>query len=255
MKKIFTTTLLATAALFSLGVQAAPSEGDKLKEQLTPILKSMNPNLAIDSVTPIKEIPGWYEVVHNRKNIFYTSADGQYVLQGVLLDIKNMKSITDERKAELSFVPFNKLPVAPITYKKGKGTHKLAVFSDPNCPYCKRLEGYTESLNDVTITVYPYPILGPKSVNQAISVLCEKKPAEAWKKMMIEGVLPTAATCKKGEDAVAKFVSFGQTWELGGTPVLVFENGKVVNGAIPAEEIEEHFKAVKAEKDAKKSKK
>ena len=59
--------------------------------------------------------------------------------------------------------------------------YHIAVFADPNCPWCKRFfEENTDKLNDLEIFVYLAPVLGEDSEKLAAEILSEKDPAAAW---------------------------------------------------------------------------
>src|ERR1044071_7136891 len=104
-------------------------------------------NLAerIPNFPPIDEvsktpIPGVYELRIGAE-IFYSDEQGQYVLQGSLIDTKSRVNLTEQRIAKLTQIDFASLPLKDaVLIKQGSGTRKLVVFGDPNCGYCKRLE-------------------------------------------------------------------------------------------------------------------
>lgn len=247
MKKKLKMSILLSTLFIALGANAN-TKAEALKETLSPVLKQMNESFVIEAVNPMPQLPGWYEVVHNKNNIFYASENGQYVLQGVLLDLKNMQSITDDRKAELNVIKWSSLPKAPLIFKKGKGEHKFAVFSDPNCPHCRGFEKTLEQLDNVQVSVYPYAILAPSSFTESVSILCDKKPNVAWKARMLEGVKPTAESCAKGDKIVKEIIDFGQANQLGGTPVIIFSDGQIVNGNIGIENLQNKLNSLKTKK-------
>jgi len=94
------------------------------------------PNLPkIDEVSKTP-MPGLYEVRVNGADIFYTDAEGNYLIQGMLIDTKAKVNLTEERVERLTALPFNELPFKDaFTMVKGNGKRKLAVFEDPNCGY------------------------------------------------------------------------------------------------------------------------
>ena len=101
------------------------------------------------STTPVA---GLYEIVVNGKQIAYTDATGQYMRVGDLIQTDIAKSLTEERKAVLNAVDFNKLPFdLAIKEVRGNGELKIAVFSDADCPFCKRLEHEFAKMTNVTI--------------------------------------------------------------------------------------------------------
>ncbi|MEK5764933.1 DsbC family protein, partial [Acinetobacter junii] len=77
---------------------------------------------------------------------------------------------------------------------KGNGQHVLAVFSDPNCPYCKQLEPELDKLKDVTIYTFIYP-LKPQSIVVSRQDWCAPNQSYSWKKLIQQGVKPTVTSC------------------------------------------------------------
>jgi len=61
---------------------------------------------------------------------------------------------------------------------RGNGARTLAIFSDPDCPYCRRLEAEMTSLTDITIYTFLMPIasLHPEARSKAIAIWCSKGP-------------------------------------------------------------------------------
>lgn len=96
--------------------------------------------------------------------IFYTDAEGNYLLHGNLLDTKARKNLTEERIEKLTAIDFKELNVKnAFTMVRGNGKRKIAVFEDPNCGYCKRFEKDLAKINNVTVHFFLIPILGADS--------------------------------------------------------------------------------------------
>jgi hypothetical protein len=63
--------------------------------------------------------------------------------------------------AKLNEVKFDNLPFEnAIKFVKGNGSRKLAVFSDPECPFCKKFEQELTKVDNITVYIFPYPIAG-----------------------------------------------------------------------------------------------
>ena len=100
-------------------------------------------------------MPGLYEVRVNGIEIFYTDEQGNYLLQGNLIDVKARRNLTEERVEKLSEVDFDKLPLKDaFKIVRGNGKRKLAVFEDPNCGYCKQFERDLQKVDNVTIHLF-----------------------------------------------------------------------------------------------------
>ena len=109
--------------------------------------------------------------------------------------------------------------------------HRIAIFSDPNCPYCRTLERALAQVDDITIHIFMYPVIKPESVRQAKSVWCSKDRAKAWNDLMLEDVQPTATTdCP---NPVEKLVAPGKKLGAAATPTWFLPNGEKYQGALP----------------------
>ena len=191
---------------------------------------------AIDEVRPTP-MSNLYEV-RIGDDVLYTDAEGNFLIQGKLLDTKAQKNLTDERISKLTAIDFKTLPTKnAFTLKRGNGKRQLAVFADPNCGYCKRFEADVEKLKDVTVHVYLVPILGQDSVTKTRNIWCAKDKAKAWSDWMLKGVTPANASCDTS--AIDANVALAQKYRITGTPTLVFESGQRVPGAIGAAQVEQ----------------
>ena len=92
---------------------------------------------------------------------------------------------------------FEQLPLRDaIVTVNGKGSRALAVFSDPNCPYCKRLERELAQLPDVRLYTFLIPVLGPDSELKSRRIWCAAQPQASWRRWMLDGVEPAEAACE-----------------------------------------------------------
>ncbi len=197
----------------------------------------------IDEITK-SPVPGLYEVRINGFEIFYTDEQGNYLLQGNLIDVKQRKNLTEERIEKLSEVAFDKLPVQDaFKIVRGDGKRKLAVFEDPNCGYCKQFERDMTKVDNVTIQLFLYPVLGPDSVAKARNIWCSKDKAKTWNDWMLNGVKPDSANAACDSAALDRNVAFGRKYNITGTPTLIFADGTRTPGAIPAAQVEKQLAA------------
>jgi thiol:disulfide interchange protein DsbC len=186
--------------------------------------------------TPIK---GIYEVALTPPQILYTDAQGKYVLTGAMVDLARQVNLTEQRMADLNHVDFSKLPLEQsIKTVKGSGARKLAIFSDPDCPYCKRLEKETLShIDNVTIYTFLYPLdQHADASRKAGAIWCAPDRARAWDDWMLRGKLPSGAgSCASPLEANLALAS-----RLGvrATPTIVTEKGELVMGAVPPATLE-----------------
>ena len=233
MQRTFKTTLAACALIATtLGAFAQEAVIRKNLAERVPQLK------AIDEVKPTA-IPGLFEVRVNGTEIYYTDAKADYLVQGNLIDTKARRNLTEERVDKLTAIKFDSLPFKDaFTIVRGNGQRKLAVFEDPNCGYCKRFERDLQKVDNVTIYMFLYPILGADSTEKSKAIWCAKDKATAWQDYMVrdQAVPPAAAMCDTS--AITRNVELGRAAKITGTPTLVFVNGNRVPGAIDSKQVE-----------------
>ena len=195
------------------------------------------PNLPkIDEVskTPMN---GLFEIRVNESDIFYTDAEGNFLLQGNLIDTRSKRNLTEERTEKLNAVAFESLPLRDaFTVVRGNGKRKMAVFEDPNCGYCKRFERDLQKVNDVTVYMFLYPVLGADSLDKTKSIWCAKDRAKTWQDVMVRDMPVPKATCDTV--AIDRIVEFGRKHKITGTPTIFFADGSRVPGAINTAQIE-----------------
>ncbi|MCC7547356.1 MAG: DsbC family protein [Burkholderiales bacterium] len=200
------------------------------------------PDMPVQSVTRLPYL-GLYEIVVGEDgDILYADEKVEYLVDGNIISTAKMSNLTSERKRKLSSVPFDDLPL-DLAFKrvKGKGERKMAVFSDPDCPWCRKLEGELAKLDNVTIYMFLYPIesLHPGAPEISKKIWCSPDRLKAWDDYMNRKVVPMAdANCPNPVD---KLVDYGRKKRVNGTPALVFANGERVGGYIPAAEIEKRL--------------
>jgi len=191
-------------------------------------------------------IDGLFEVRINGSDLYYVDGEGNYIMQGEMIDIRNKRNLTQERMDKLNEVAFDKLPLQDaFKIVRGNGQRKLAVFEDPNCGYCKHFEKDLQKVDNVTVYLFLYPVLGPDSQAKSRDIWCSKDKGKAWSDWMLTQVKPAAAAGSCDTAALARNVEFGRKHNISGTPTLVFADGSRVPGAVPAEQVEQKLSAIK----------
>ena len=193
---------------------------------------------------------GLYEAMFEDQ-MMYTDAKVSYVFVGNVFDARNKVNLTERKAREINRVAFNELPLnLAIKKVKGDGSRKLAVFSDADCPFCARLEESLKDVNNVTIYTFLYPIdqLHPDAARKSRLIWCSPDKVKAWDDFFVNGALPdNPGNC---DNPVAATAALGQKLRVSATPTLVFADGTVVPGALPAANLEQELQ--RAEADAKK---
>ena len=234
--------LAPAAAAQDASVDAAAREAAAVKQQL----EAKFPGAMVSNVTKSPYF-GLYEVQFDDRMI-YTDAKVSYVLVGSVFDAETKQNLTDARLRQLNRVAWDSLPLdLAIKKVKGNGSRKLAIFSDADCPYCKRLESDMKTLDNVTIYTFLFPIdqLHPDSARKSARIWCSADRVKAWDDWFASGKLPD----NKGDCAtpIAQTALLGQKYRVNATPTLVFADGSMVPGAIPLDRIEAEMKQADAE--------
>ena len=240
MIRLTRSLLACVLAAASLGAVAQEAAIRKNIAERLPALK------AIDEVSKTA-IPGVYEVRVNGTEIYYTDAQANYLFQGNLIDIKQRRNLTEERVEKLTAIKFDALPFKDaFTIVRGNGQRKIAVFEDPNCGYCKRFERDLQKVDNVTIYMFLYPILGADSTEKSKAIWCAKDKGETWQDWMVREQPAPAAAAMCDTAALTRNVELGRTYKITGTPTLVFTNGVRVPGAIDNKQVEKYLADAKS---------
>jgi thiol:disulfide interchange protein DsbC len=233
MMNLMKTALLAATLVAAFSVSAQEATIRKNLGERIPQLKK------IDEITK-SPMPGLFEIRVNGTDIFYTDAEGNFLVQGNLIDTKQRRNLTEERIDKLTAISFDSLPIKDaFTIVRGNGKRKLAVFEDPNCGYCKRFEHDLQKVDNVTIHMFLYPILSADSAEKSKHIWCAKDKAKSWQDWMVRDQLPKTASCDSA--AIERNVELGRKYKITGTPTLVFVDGTRVPGAISTAQVEKYL--------------
>jgi thiol:disulfide interchange protein DsbC len=233
LKQIFIALVMGLTAVTTFSAVAGQDEGAaKLGEKL----KAKYANTVFGEIRPTP-FAGIYEVDMG-KNIAYTDANGELFLFGHIFDMNTRHDITADRVAQLNKVDFSKLPLdKAIKVVKGNGSRKFAVFSDPDCPFCKRLESTLSGVTDYTAYVFLFPIdsLHPNATSKSESIWCAKDRAAAWTAALTKGVEPQAKKCA---NPIADLQKLGNGLGVNGTPTIIRADGILMPGAADKPQLE-----------------
>lgn len=211
------------AVISSLIVMSAHagSETEALKEKL----ESSSAGMLIKSITTTP-IPGVYEVYANGR-IFYSDSKGEHILAGNLYEVASKRNLTEDRAKALSKIEFDQLPLNnAIAITKGSGARKFAVFSDPDCPYCKMLEQNLDKigLTDYTAYIFLFPLeeIHKDARAKSEAIWCADDRAAAWNAWMKEGKLPEKKSC---DAPISANRELGDMLGVAGTPTIYLSDG------------------------------
>lgn len=232
IKKLFAA---ACAALLAASASAQNTEADIKKK----VEAALGEGARVDSVRKAGAL-GLYEVVVGGE-IIYTDDKVGHLIIGNIIDPKTRKNLTQERLDKLSAIKFSDLPldlaIKQVKGNGGNGKRVIATFEDPNCTYCKKLAKELQSITDVTIYTFVFPILSPDSLEKSKAIWCAPDRAKAWTDYMLKGSMPAAAKCDTGD--LDKVAALAQKLHIRGTPAIFLTDGSRTPGFMPAAQIEQ----------------
>lgn len=232
-----TTGLAAILGLCALLLSLmAHAQADDERSRLLQTLQPLIPGLAAGDLNPAP-VPGFYEVTLGSQ-LVYVSADGRYLFNGSLVDLKTRTDLTEQRRDRLRKNLLDGLDEKDmIIFEPAETRYNLTVFTDIDCGYCRKLHKQMPEMLAAGIRVryLPYPRAGEgsKSFRKAVSVWCSDKPREALTAAK-NGVDPEPRDCA---NPVARGLRLGEAFGVSGTPTLVMESGRVLPGYVPVQRL------------------
>jgi thiol:disulfide interchange protein DsbC len=167
---------------------------------------------------------GLYEV-RTGGDIFYTDANARYMFVGKVVDLSTLQDLTRARADQLAAIRFADLPLEmAIKTVKGNGQRVMAVFEDPNCPYCRKLHETLRQVDNVTVYTFLLPILSDDSAAKAKNIWCAPDRSSAWREWMLDAKAAPGApsACPTPNDQV---LALGRKLHVQGTPTIYFADG------------------------------
>ena len=230
-------TLLVSIASGLTSAVAEPTQDFAAIEQA---VRQAMPSTRIDAIAPAP-IPGLVEVVAGQ-NVLYADTSGRWLVVGHLYDLKTARDVTAERKAQLARIEWQALPLdAAVHY--GEGPLKLAIFSDPECPWCRKLHEALQHAEGIEVweIMFPVAALHPTARDTAVAILCQAQPAEALTRVMTGQAMdsePAPAECiEQAQQHIDQAMAFGRAHGIQGTPTLIATDGRVRNGFLPLDQL------------------
>ncbi|MFT4047950.1 MAG: DsbC family protein [Solimonas sp.] len=228
---------LSVAVLATVALPAcAPKQNSEL-EAVRGQLAKVLPDLAPDAVHPASA-QGLYEV-RDGANVAYVTADGKFLIEGDMVNLQTGENVTEnlrktDRLAQLAALgEDNMIVFAPA----GRVKHVVNVFTDVDCGYCRKLHSEIAQYNaeGIEIRYLSYPRTGPDSdsFRKAEAVWCASDRKAALTQAKLGAPVSGGAGGAGCADVVQREWDLGNQFGLRGTPLLVLEDGSVVNGYLP----------------------
>jgi len=235
-------TLLVLITLVSIFPVLADESSDV--KAIKKVFSEILPGNKTDSIK-VSALNGLYEVVYGAQ-VLYMSGDGRYVIQGDLIDLKDRTNITEAtRSVQRSKLVSSIKDETSIIFSPEKVKHTITVFTDIDCGYCRKLhremDQYLAQGIKVRYLAFPRSGVDTKSYYKAVTVWCsdDKQAALTAAK---SGTKQENKTC---ENPVQEHMKLAEQFGVSGTPTIVFNNGEVVPGYVPAERLTRMLENVK----------
>jgi thiol:disulfide interchange protein DsbC len=185
-------------------------------------------------------VPGLYQVISGDK-MLYVDASGDHLILGNMIDTRTKEDLTQDAMDSRYSINFNSLPLdEAIKIVRGNGTRKLALFEDPDCPFCQQLEHNMSFMSDVTIYLFLFPIpqLHPHALVDAKAIWCSPDRSSAWTNWMVYHTpIPRGGSC--AGDPIAKINTLAQSLHITATPTIFLQNGHRIGGAVPVNQLQQ----------------
>ena len=225
-KKVIIGSLLFTSALNAANKEVSKNEIAQM-EQLE-LLKR-----AQIKITKAYDIGSLYILninVQGNADEIYLTKDKKLILSGDLIDVNS--GIKISAPADLTGVRGKE------AFVYGKGTEEYFLFTDPECPYCKKFESYLPQIeNKVKIRVFYFPLESHENAKDLSLYVLSQKTSSQKVEAMFSGAdnLDKAKNAKYTQAELAKLektleeqIQIGMKLNVQGTPTILDKDGKGV---------------------------
>jgi len=245
---LIATSMLALASLTTFAAEAEDAKLDAVDQAaMDAVRNKIEKNLTglpVDEIHP-SPLGNWFEIL-SRGELYYVTRDGNHLFTGQLIEIKNgMVNLTakSKRKHDKKLSPMRKEVVNKIAdsdtifFKAENEKHRITVFVDVTCGYCKKLHQEVPLLNSMGVTVrylaYPRAGMSSSASRTLQSVWC----SDDRKAAITEAFNSRAVAPKTCENPIADQYGLVRSFALTGTPNIIFDNGDLWPGYLKATEI------------------
>lgn len=242
MSKVFMQLGIALSACALFVSPGALADGDEeqleqVRETVSGLFGEIEPQHVMAS-----PVEGWY-MIRKGAIVAYISADGRYLLQGDLIDLDLKVNLSDASRDEARKMMMSEIPQEHmIIFSPEKVKYSVSIFTDVDCTYCRRLHSQMDEYlaQGIEIRYLLYPRSGPRSASwvTAEQVWCSDDRNEALTLAKLDQEFQTREC---DSSMVSNHYLIGQDVGLQGTPAIVFENGQLISGYVPAQRLSEQL--------------
>ncbi|MDQ6960562.1 MAG: DsbC family protein [Mariprofundaceae bacterium] len=237
IRAFFLMTLAMLA--FSTGSQAGPHpDSAGVEKTIRANISRLSPNFRIDAIRPLADIPGLYEI-QSGKNVFYSDATGDHLISGHIFNTRDRKDLTSARLEDINRIDWNILPLKDAIVSGDPRGAPIAIFTDPDCPYCRRLEHELPKIRGVKVYTFLFPItqLHPKARAKAEAIWCSNNRHKTLQDIMLKGVPLTQIKSSVCKTPIDHNLELAASLGITGTPTLIAHDGRKRAGGMSAEQL------------------
>ncbi|MEM9102784.1 MAG: DsbC family protein [Pseudomonadota bacterium] len=258
MKSLLVLALTFASTCFAVNAQDSNPTA-LTKEQVKAKISAAFPRASVERIED-GPIEGFYQVV-SQGEVYYASVDGKHMLFGNLISIENgIKNLTQETlaKIEAEKAPMRAADIKSlknndfVVFKAENEKHKVTVFTDVDCGYCRKLHKEVKELNNLGVTVqylaFPRAGIPSDSYNKLMAVWCSDNRTAA----MDNAKLNRKFDFKTCENTIQdKHMPLVRKFNLRGTPAIVTEGGDIIAGYLPPQQLLTRLESIDANKVSK----
>ena len=227
----FTKNVLISSLLFSSVLNAANKEVPKNEiaqmEQLELLKRAQ---IKINKAYDIGSLYILNITVQGNADEIYLTKDKKLILSGDVIDATNGMKIS---------APVDLTGIAgKEAFVFGKGTEEYILFTDPECPYCKKFESYLPQIESkVKIRVFYFPLESHENAKDlSLYIMSQKTSAKKIEAMfsandnlqIAKNAKYTQAELAKLEKSLEEQIQIGMKLNVQGTPTIFDKEGKSV---------------------------
>jgi len=233
------------AVTMASGLAASPAHAGEPQDPRAALLKLLPPGSKLDDLSP-SPIPGIYQFMQGA-DISYLTADGRFFIDGNIYDMHSRRNLTEMRRTAARAALINAVPESEmLIYSPPNPRYTITVFTDVDCPYCRKLHSEMAEINRLGVRVRYmfYPRTGPGTLSwrKAEAVWCAPDRKQALTFAKAGGTLDLSKICTP--NPVARDYALGQAIGVRGTPAIVTEAGQYIDGYLPPRELVQEIQAL-----------
>jgi thiol:disulfide interchange protein DsbC len=242
MSRTIHSVIAIAGALLLSGMTAVAADVDPELEAVRAKISSMFSSIEPGHVNP-SPIDGWY-TVQKGSIIAYISDDGRYLLQGDLIDLDLQVNLSEQSRTSARRDLVQSLADdESILFSPADTKHSVTVFTDIDCTYCRKLHSEIDQYLDRGIAVryvlYPRNGRSSRAWSTSEDVWCSANRGDALTAAKLDRKFETSAC---DASMIARHYKLGQDVGLNGTPAIVLDDGTLIGGYVPADQLDARLK-------------